>query len=145
MLTPHLLGVPKRGDDGGAKGQAASPREGCSMNNQEYVATFNRISALLEQAIIDRLAEIAKANNGTYVASTPVLRRAAWDAFKETADAEPGLTPLMAVDLWAAVMGANDSAFTQALERKAKAGELSFKVSRGSVARVKSMAASYSG
>jgi hypothetical protein len=28
MLTPHLLGVPKRGDDGGAKGQAASPREG---------------------------------------------------------------------------------------------------------------------
>lgn len=114
-----------------------------TMNKQEYAKLFADVSKLFRQAIIDRLAEIAKQNGGVYLASTPVLRQQAFLAMREVLDAESGITPLMAVDLWAGVMGANDSAFTQALEREARAGTLPFKVSRGATARVSSMALSY--
>jgi hypothetical protein len=82
---------------------------------------------LFKRAIRDQI----KAKHGeTYVANTGNLKAAAFAAFKELADSDDSMTPMMAVAVWEAVMHVNDSAFHQELERDEKAGTLGFKVVR---------------
>ncbi len=84
-----------------------------------------------EQAIDDRLGEAAKLTGDVYIPSTDALKAAAFPALKEVIEAEEISEPvpaMLAVAVWEAVLKVNESAYRQGLERKAKAGTISFKL-----------------
>lgn len=100
--------------------------------SEEKKAAFPRISALFEQAINDRLKEIADKNNGVYIPSAPVLAAAAMAAMNEIVEAEAEfVSPMMAIALWEASLKINESAYRQGLARLEKAGTLGFKLGAG--------------
>lgn len=116
---------------------------------------LGELVSAFQKAIIDRLADAAKANvvNGvaTYVPSTDTLKAAAFAAWQEMIesntekDAEGNdrpISPMLAVACWESVLKINESAFRQHLERKAKAKELTFAVG-GGTRSVKSIATGY--
>ena len=103
--------------------------------------------AAFEKAIIDRLAEVAKANlvdgKATYVPSTAVWLKAGFDAWQEMIESETEpIGPMLAVAAWENVMKTNESAFSQSLARLEKAGQLGFAVKRAGRSP-KSLAAGY--
>jgi hypothetical protein len=144
LLTPLSLRMP---------GDPRALREGpaCSMKNEKQL--FGEMVPAFRQAIIDRLAETAKANGGKLAPSTEVLLAAAFPAFKEVCDSlvdqgvdnqpfQPEVGPMLAIAVWEAVMKTNESAFRQHLMRLEKAKALTFSISPAA-ASAKGIAAGY--
>lgn len=96
---------------------------------------------MFRSAIYDALKEAAGATNGTYVPSTASLRAAAFKAIKEVIESEvEPVGPMLAVNVWNAVMLTNESAFHQGMKRAIEAGTLSgIKIATGA----KAIAAGY--
>lgn len=77
---------------------------------------FTALVPLFRMAIIDSLKQSNP--DGKYIPSTASLRAAAFKAMKEIveSEAEP-VGPMLAVNVWNAVMLTNESAFHQGLKR----------------------------
>lgn len=88
---------------------------------------FVELVPLFRAAIVDAI--IAAGTPGadgkvTYVPSTAALRGAAFKAMKELVESEPEpVEPMLAVNVWNAVMLTNESAFHQGLKREIDAGK----------------------
>ena len=75
------------------------------------------------KAIYDALKEAHK--DGVYIPSTAALRSAAFAAMKELLASEvEAVEPLLAVNVWNAVMLTNESAFHQTMAREIENGTL---------------------
>lgn len=85
-------------------------------------------------AIYDAIKEANP--SGVYLPSTAALRTAAFKALKEVVESEVDpVEPLLAVNVWNAVMLTNESAFHQGMERAITAGTLTgIKVLKGAKA-----------
>lgn len=86
------------------------------------------------KAIYDQL-KLAN-SDGKYIPSTGALRAAAFAAMKEVVESEADpVEPMLAVNVWNAVMLTNESAFHQGMEREIKNGTLTgITMQKGSVA-----------
>lgn len=63
--------------------------------------------------------------DGKYIPTTGGLRAAAFPAIKEIIESEAeAVEPLLAINVWNAVMLTNESAFHQGMEREIKSGTL---------------------
>lgn len=85
---------------------------------------FPGLVVAFRKAIYDALK--AANPDGKYVPSTGALRAAAFPAMKEIVESETeAVEPMLAVNVWNAVMLTNESAFHQTMEREIKTGTLS--------------------
>lgn len=114
---------------------------------------FGEMVPAFRKAIIDRLAEVAKANGGKLAPSTETLLAAAFPAFQEVCESlvdadeqgqaiQPPVGPMLAVAVWEAVLKTNESAFRQHMIRLEKAKELPFSIAPAATS-AKGIAAGY--
>jgi hypothetical protein len=91
---------------------------------------FPELVVAFRKAIYDKIKE--KFADG-YVASTASLRACAFPAMKEVVESEVDpVEPMLAVNVWNAVMLTNESAFHQGLERDIKNKVVEIKLIKGS-------------
>lgn len=91
------------------------------MSNDK--ARFPSLVVNFRKAIYDQLK--AANPDGKYIKATSSLRAAAFAAAKEVFDAEPEpVGPMLACNVWNAVMLCNESAFHQTMEREIENGSL---------------------
>lgn len=88
---------------------------------------FVELTPLFRAAIVDAIVASGTAGQDgkvAYVPSTAALRQAAFTAMKEliASEADP-VEPMLAVNIWNAVMLTNESAFHQGLKREVDAGK----------------------
>lgn len=95
---------------------------------------FAELVPMFRLAIVDKIKEANP--SGTYLPSTQALRVAAFAAIKEVVESEvEAVPPMLAVNVWNAVMLTNESAFHQGLERAISAGTVTgLKVVKGAKA-----------
>lgn len=102
---------------------------------------FPGLVAAFETAILDQLKAQHPANEKgehAYTASVANFMAAAWPAFKEVIESEVDpVDPILAVNVWKAVALTNESAFSQGVERKFKAGLTKVKPIRGAGGKAK--------
>lgn len=94
-----------------------------NTNGKSDKERFPGMVILFRKAIIDALK--AANPDGTYIPSTAALRAAAFAAMKEMVESETEpVSPMLACNVWNAVMLCNESAFHQGLKRAIDAGEV---------------------
>ena len=83
---------------------------------------FPELVVAFRNAIYDQIKE---KHGATYVPSTASLREAAFGAMKEVLESEVDpVSPMLAVNVWNAVMLTNESAFHQGMKRDIEKGLL---------------------